>query len=187
MKNLLLLALTIVCLASSCGDDDSGESLRLDGDNVSAPLLDPDTYQAAVRFSSTLTTPYSGFKLTEVDYYILDAPGSCKIIIYDEAATGTGPGDILFTSPDLTGRINGADWNTYTLPTPIELSGDDLWIAVEVDHPSSLRTVGCDAGPAQSNGDWVLASTVGQWQTLRDFTSDAVSINWNIRGILSED
>lgn len=186
MKNLLLLALAIVCLASSCGDDDSAETLRLDGNNVSAPLLDADTYQAAVRFSSSLTTPYAGFKLSEIEYYILDAPGSIRIIIYDEG-NATTPGDVIYTSTDLTGRIDGADWNTFTLPTPIEITGDDIWIAIEVNHPASIRTVGCDEGPAQSNGDWILASSVGQWQTLRSFTSDAVSINWNIRGILSEE
>jgi hypothetical protein len=43
-------------------------------------------------------------------------------------------------------------------------------------------TIGCDAGPAVANGDWIVSSVDNDWKTYRDFTNATVSINWNIRG-----
>jgi len=69
------------------------------------------------------------------------------------------------------------------------LSGNDLWISIEAAHIQTIRSVGCDTGPAVSNGDWIYASAVGEWQTFRDYTTNTgnpVNINWNIRGIVVE-
>lgn len=189
MKKLLLLTMAIAFLAIGCQDDDESTVLRYDGDNSSAPLLDEDVYQAAVRFPTSLTSPYEGLKLTEVEFYILDEPGSCEIIIYGEG-NSTSPGTRLYSSGLLS--VDNSSWNTHVLPSPLTLTGDDLWISVEFSHGGTSRTVGCDPGPAVTNGDFIFSTITGQWQTLRAFTianagADAeVSINWNVRGILEE-
>ncbi len=181
--------MTIAFLAIGCQDDDDSTVLRYDGNNSSAPLLEPDVYQAAVRFPANLTNPYEGLKLTQVEFYILDEPGSCEIIIYDEG-NSSSPGAALYSSGDIS--VDNSSWNTHTLPTPLTLTGNDLWISIEFAHGGTSRTVGCDTGPARTNGDWIFSTITGEWQTLRDFTvanagaAAEVSINWNVRGILEE-
>jgi len=189
MKKLLLLTMTIAFLAIGCQDDDESTVLRYDGDNSSAPLLDPDVYEAAVRFPTSLTNPYAGLKLTQVEFYILNEPGSCEIKIYGEG-NSSSPGTALYESGLIS--VDNGEWNTHTLSSSIDITGDDLWISVEFSHAGTSRTVGCDQGPAATNGDWIFSSITGEWLTLRQFTinnagPDAeVSINWNIRGILEE-
>ncbi|NBC09496.1 MAG: hypothetical protein GVY26_20080, partial [Bacteroidetes bacterium] len=46
------------------------------------------------------------------------------------------------------------------------------------------QSIGCDAGPNQSNGDWLYDSNDSQWLPYTDRTPE--SINWNIRGELTE-
>ena len=52
--------------------------------------------------------------------------------------------------------------------------------------------MGCDAGDARANGDWMLGEGETEWKTYRDLstnptTGENVDVNWNIRGILSEE
>jgi hypothetical protein len=185
MKQILLLALSIAFLAVGCKDDDETFVLRLDGDNNSAPILEADVYECAVRFNANTTTPYAGMKLTEVEFYLLEKPNTCKVIVYDEG-NSSSPGTVLYESGEIISSTDANSWNTHVLPSPIELTGDDLWISIEVSHIQSIRSVGCDQGPAVANGDWILAASLQEWQTLRDFTNNLVDINWNIRGNLVE-
>ena len=186
MKKVFLLSLSILLLAISCKKDDQETfELRYDGAANSAPLLQEDVYEAAARFPSTLTTPYSGMQLKEVEFFFLEKPNTCKVIIYGEG-NASSPGDVLYNSGEIIGSTSSDTWNTHTLPNPILLTGEDIWISIEVSHIQSLRSVGCDEGPAKTNGDWIYSATIGQWQTLRDFTSGDVDINWNIRGVVEE-
>ena len=191
MKKILFLALALAFVSVGCNkDDDETFVLKHEGDNNSAPLLDGDVYVAAARFNSNITNAYSGAQMESIDFYLLDLPSTCAIIIYGEGTAST-PGPVLYSSTELSNEISGSSWNTHVLSSPIDILGDDLWIGVEVSHIQSIRTVGCDNGPAIANGDWIHSASNNEWETLRSFTSDPnpeneVSINWNIRGNLKE-
>jgi len=70
----------------------------------------------------------------------------------------------------------------HTLAQPVRLTSNEVWISLEFSHPARQATIGCDPGPAVQDGDWLFATSDGQWQTLRQRTT--ISINWNIRGVL---
>jgi hypothetical protein len=77
-------------------------------------------------------------------------------------------------------------WSEHTLDTPVDVSGEDLWISVGVTHAAFQQSLGCDAGNSYTGeGDWLFKSTDGQWQTFANRTGDRV--NWNIRGKISEE
>jgi hypothetical protein len=53
-----------------------------------------------------------------------------------------------------------------------------------VYHNDVLQSIGCDAGPAAPDGDWLYQDSDQEWQTFRQRTGE--SINWNIRGKVTD-
>ncbi len=183
MKKLLLLPFCLMLLFTySCQDEPDDiidADLHLDGENNTAPLLDPMTYITAVRFARGLTSEFSGQQLDEVEIHITDLPSSCKLKIWSEG-TQTNPGSVLHTQ-DVSSILTPNGWNTISVSAPIEIDGNDLWIGFEVEINRQLQTIGCDFGPARSGGDMFFSSDTNTWETFREFTGDTPGINWNIR------
>ncbi len=182
MKSLLPFLLLCFLFTFSCSDDEVVADLKYDASNFSAPVFDDVVFEAGVRFPANLTTAFVGSQLTDVEFYILDRPTSCELKIYDEGTPGS-PGLVLYQA-EVGGNLSSASWNSHKLSTPVDIEGRDLWICLKTEHVGSVMSVGCDAGPAVANGDW-LKHDVTDWQTLRTFSNDNVNINWNIRGFVS--
>ena len=190
MKNIFLVFLSCTFLFLSCDKDDPTIELRYDADNSSAPTLPAGTFDAGQRFPSNIVDNYVGRTLDEVDFYIQEKPVDCEILIYDEG-TSSSPGNLIY-STNVINQVSSNSWNTHTLSTPVEIKDEDLWIVVRVVHSSLMGSIGCDEGPAKTNGDWILGDGQFEWRTYRDVTTDpngqgTISVNWNIRGILSEE
>ena len=47
------------------------------------------------------------------------------------------------------------------------------------------NNLGCDAGPTDGGGDWLFRDSDGEWDSFRQ-RAGGESINWNIRGIITE-
>ena len=109
-------------------------------------------------------------------------PQSAEIRIYGEGSPSF-PGTLLYAAV-VTDQIRTLQWNEHTLSTPVDMTGDDLWISVALTHASEQQSIGCDSGPNVANGDWLFQSADGQWDTYRNRTGE--SVNWNIRGKISE-
>ncbi len=181
---LFLLGISLTFLA--CNDDEEDNSVTADlfydmGAN-SAPFFGMGTHQAAVRFPRSIMSSFEGEALERIEFYLVNLPNNCFIKIYDEG-TAQGPGPLLYEA-DVTTTVNANAWNGHTLTAPLPLSSNELWIAVEFTHNEQNNTIGCDVGPAVENGDWVSEMDQTGWSSYRNFTSDAVSINWNIRGFI---
>jgi len=178
----------LVLTFSSCNDDDdtivNDAEFGYDLGANSAPFFGIGVHQAAARFNSTVTSPFTGQNLDRVEFYLVNTPSNTKVVIYDEG-TPTQPGTELY-SADVTVDVSANSWNTHTISEDIAITGNDLWIAIEFTHPDERNTMGCDVGPANTNGDFVLEGSEINWMTFRDFTNNAVDINWNIRGFVGE-
>lgn len=184
MRNLSSLLILFVFLLSACEKDNSSTNLlNYDSDNVTAPQFLPGDYEMAARFTPSETGSFQGQFLEEVQVYLLERPSRTEIIIYDEG-TADNPGSVLHTQV-VSSEVRPNSWNTILLDTPIEIGDKDLWISCKVRHTDPYGTVGCDAGPANQNGDKLFTSDDG-WITLRAFTNQSININWNIRGVLGE-
>lgn len=182
----ILLVLCISLTFFSCNNDDEDNTITADlfydmGAN-SAPFFGIGTHQAAVRFPRSLMSSFDGEVLERIEFYLVNLPNNCVIKIYNEG-TAQGPGPLLYEA-DVTTTVNANSWNGHTLADPLTLTSNELWIAIEFTHNEQNNTIGCDVGPAVENGDWVSETDQLGWSSYRDFTSNTVSINWNIRGFI---
>ena len=187
MKKLIYcLSILAITLSYSCqNDDDDGPlstTLSYDGENFSGPLIPAGVNEAAVRFTSDFLRDYVGRDLIEVSFFLGALPAGCVLKIYGEG-TSTTPGNLLLEA-DVTTDVVSSAWNILTLGAPIEITGEDIWISVELTHNQAQQSIGCDSGPNQANGDWLFLENDNNWETYISRTSE--SVNWNIRGRVSE-
>lgn len=184
MNKFLVLILGITLLATACQKDDDtfGDVLKYDGVNDDAPVLIEGTYEAAVRFGSSTMSNYTGRLLEEIEFYIHDdLPNECIVKIYKGGSTS--PGSVVYEA-DVTANISTRLFNSHVLTDPLTIENDSYWFSIYLKHDTTKKSIGCDAGPADSNGDWFYDSTLNEWNTFRDLNSGNIDINWNIRGHL---
>lgn len=176
---------------SSCGNDDDlvADTLNYDGPNVTAPFNDAGQHTFAAFFPESEVQQHIGKKLDRVSFYLWDIPTSTSVVIYAAGPSDQIPGDVLYRSPDLTARLRNNSWIEHVLTTPIELTGEGIWIGVATDLPGNqFQAIGCDAGNNYTgNGDRYQIPTGFTWTDFDTFTGGEASINWNIRGFLSEE
>lgn len=182
MKKYAFLFCYLVLMMSSCQDDEATKLLSYDGANFSGPLLQAATWQAAARFTPNETASFSGLRLTQVEYFMGPAPSIAEIIIYGPGVNNE-PGDMIYRA-SITNSISQTSWNRHRITDPIPITGEEIWIALSLVHQFDQQSIGCDEGPAASDGDWLFSSLDNQWLTYRERTGE--SVNWNIRGIVEE-
>jgi hypothetical protein len=191
MKTSSLPFLLFLCIGllswSSCGDDDNLviDTLNYDGPNFTAPTNGEGFTTFAARFPAGETQAFTGRKLEKISFYLEAIPFSTAVIVYDIGTDDRTPGQELY-SIDLTQRIRNTGWIEHVLTTPIDITGDGLWLAVEVDLDAGDQAVGCDQGNNYNpNGDRLQVPS-GAWTSFNEITGTE-QINWNIRGIISEE
>jgi len=176
-KILFLFALSFVLF--SCGDDNDDRTvLNYDGNNIDAPALFAGDYTAIVRFPASDLSNLVDGQLEEVDFWIADIPSTLTLQVFGEG-DGNSPGSLLH-SENIILRTEANDWNNISLNTPVNITGEELWVGFEFRLDDFARVIGCDAGPAIENGD-LMNDESGNWTTLRNYSNGEVDINWNIR------
>lgn len=185
LKGLSFISMLLLAFCfTSCGDDGS-EELNFDGDNFSAPILVPGVHECAARFIPALLEDFAGRQIVAINYFMKELPDEAEIKIYGESGPSE-PGAVLY-SRDITNEMQANSWNLHTVSSPITLNGiEDLWISIKVVHFSDKCSVGCDEGPADTNGDFYFSEFNNFWTSFRSATNQETSINWNIRAVLDE-
>jgi len=174
----LVLSLFLI----SCGDDEPEINLlSYDGDNLTAPSLPGGNHEMAVRFPSFETSEFQGRSLTEVQVFMYDVPSDIAMNIYTEG-NSSGPDFSTVTQYEV-GGLTPNSWNNLVLPQAFTITSE-MWISFNWSQSGQQQVIGCDAGPANPNGDWIILSTDSRgWTSFRDI-SGGESVNWNIRGVV---
>ncbi len=154
--------------------------VHYDGENAANSVGDGGTtFIGGARFRAAIMSAYTGGELQAVQFHYTQAATGLTIMIYD-AGTSTAPGALLLSQPLDLGSLTVGDWNEVALTTNIPISGNDLWVCLQVEDATAASfPFGVDAGPADPDGDFVNDS--GTWQHLNDF---GLNYNWNIRGVV---
>lgn len=151
-----------------------------DGVNFDAiGLTSGGTFEVSARFPASLVGGLAGMNLEQVEIYLNDLPSPLTIKIYGQG-TPSLPGALLY-SEDVTSSAVGLSWNTFTLASPVTLTGADIWVGYEVTHGGGLFPAGVDDGPAVTDGDWIYFS--GAWDHLNNF---GLPYNWNIHAYVND-
>lgn len=151
--------------------------LHYDGPNFDGiGLTAGGTFHVAARFPSSMVGQYAGYVMTSVDVYINNVPSNATLKIWG-AGTGTSPGPILHQQVFTPA---GSNWNNIVLNNGVTLVGTDIWVGYSVTHGAGQYPAGCDAGPANQNGDWISMDGLN-WEHLAGY---GLNYNWNIRARL---
>lgn len=184
----LVLLTAISLLSYSCkkeggSTNETSRTLHYDGEPDNAPNMPAGTYEGAARFTSSEMSNYIGDELSEIEFYIRDIPVSCEVRVYTSDG-GNAPATQIYTSGNIVNSISGNNWNRQVLPTPYIIENKDLWVSIRFVHNDFQRTLGCDTGPADPNGDWTYDSNAPDWIPLVQRTGGIININWNIRAVV---
>jgi hypothetical protein len=159
------------------------ETLRYD-DGVNSDAIgnaSDQIWRVAARFPADMVQPFIGMELYQMDVYINDLSLSHTAQVYGMGSFITpGPGTLLYEQdfdPD------AASWNTITFDEPVIINGQNIWVGYMFDKPGGVYTPGCDAGPANPNGDWLSHGLALGWGHL----APALDYNWNIAAYLRGD
>lgn len=156
--------------------------LNYDASNLTAPNLSAGTYEAAAIFTSDETANMQNGQLTEVYFYLLNTPSSATVKIYRGTDQGF-PIELIY-SKGVTSSMEANSWNHHILDSPIDITQDDIWIAIRFQTGQQDQIIGCDPGPADQNGDWLFENADGNWDRLLRRSNNEANINWNIRGVV---
>lgn len=158
-------------------------TLNYDTENFTAIGTSSGNYEwrVAAMFPADMVQPFIGMEINEISVFINDPGIEYKAQIYDMGSYNTpGPGDLLLEQDF---NANPGAWNDITLDTPVKLDGSDIWVGYWLSAYVDTFVPGCDAGPADPNGDW-MASGPG-WGHLSE--NPDLNYNWNIRANVTGD
>ncbi len=178
MKYTLALLVTgLLILTTACEPDEEIDLNLLEyaGVNSTSPFLPEGSYSFAARFPASVLTERIGKEMISVELFIYDVPSSAILTI--NQGNASTPGTLLY-SDNVTDNLSPNIGNTIFLNSPIEITGEDIWVVYTVEQTENQQVLGCDAGPRDSNGDRFFNTTDG-WTTFQDF-ANGESINWNI-------
>jgi len=161
-----------------------GEALiHYDGVNISAPQIPEGLHESSIRFERRDLLTYRGRNLESVQFYISHVPNDLTLRIYKNERSSNEPQSLFYEALITGSRLNS--WNTYDLTEGLMIDDSDLWISLRYTLDETQRVIGCDAGPAFVFGDWEYSGMEDNWSNFRLRTNNQISINWNIRGVLS--
>ncbi len=180
LPSIIALGLFLVLFSCNKDDDDLSlqDTLHYDGANFNAPVLQPGDYEAAARFTDFELNEFVGKNITEVIWYYAGLPTSTQINIYGEG-TDSEPGGSVLYQANISGSLSPVSWNVHQVRNPVEITGDDIWVSIAFTHTGNTQSIGCDAGPAHIDGQWLYQSSTGEWERFIDIAGE--DINWNIR------
>ncbi len=177
---ILLLALFAFTACEKDSSTTGATTLKYDNGNFSGPLLEAGEHELAVRFSDDILSGHIGKKLTEVQVFVGNLPQACIIKIYKKGSA-TAPGTLIYQG-NVLDNVTTGKWNNFKITPGIDITGEDLWVSVYVEHAAQQQSIGCDNGPRKNNADWLFSGSDQDWLTYQERTGE--SINWNIRAVV---
>lgn len=165
--------------------DDADETEKSDavirwdsGTAAWAISLPPGALYTAAYFPASVMNQHTGKQLNQVSVRIHSSAASCEVIIHGHG-TATQPGALLHTQAIAT---TANSWNLITLSSPVNISGQDLWIVFKFTLNEQMAPLTADAGPAVTGfGDLLSGNGITYYSMA---TQHNLNYNWNIAGYL---
>jgi len=151
--------------------------LNYDGANANAiGLTAGGEFNVAARYPADMVYLFEGATIQSVQVYIGMLPTRTILRIWGPGTT-TSPGELIYQQPFVPVANS---WNNITLNTPLELTGEDIWVGYNLENDPQVFPAGIDGGPGNPNGDFISNDGI-TWERLSNYGFNA---NWNIRSLL---
>ncbi len=136
-------------------------------------------FTAAVRFPASTMGQYAGMALSQVDIFIYHVPVSAVLKVWG-AGADLSPGALLYQKQLAPEPLS---WMEIDIPLQIGITGEDIWVGIEVSHAAGLGPVGVGPGPAVVGfGDLISVDGIAFVSLLN---ATGLNFNWNIAATLS--
>lgn len=148
------------------------DTLHYDGPNFDGiGLGSAATFEVHAFFPASMLSAHNaaGNTIKSIDLYIKGASNVVSATIKIRPNQSSVSYSQSFTA--------GEGWNNIVLTTPFPIPATDLYVGYELVVSGGFP-LGCDAGPVNTNANWILYS--GSWMHLTDLNA-AMTYNWNIR------
>jgi hypothetical protein len=144
-----------------------------DGDNASSiGWLTSYDLIAAVRFQNDQTSMHVGQEIESIDIYINDLPvGDITVYIWSKGGFINPGATTVLAEKTVTPVAHS--WNTVTLTTPVQVTGDEIWVGFKFTTPAGGNTLGIDGASVIPATNYLKIDDV--WS---EFTNGG---NFNIR------
>lgn len=143
------------------------------------------TVYVAHYFPANEMQQYQGRILKNIEFYIASASPDhvlyLETLVYGQNTPQT-PGEILNSQIIPLENVH-LGWMNIELETPVEITGEDIWIGYAIENLSGTGPIGTDDGPpnlgfgdmySEDGENWISFSTENSW----------FGRNWNIAGHL---
>ncbi|MDR2083966.1 MAG: T9SS type A sorting domain-containing protein [Bacteroidales bacterium] len=148
---------------------------------------EPPVMEFAAKYPLSVYCDMVGTYITKVSFFLPNPTSDNKLTarVYGQGAAYNSPGEVL-TEITINNPIVNY-WNELTLPEPVLLSGQDIWVAFEGTQPvGESGLMATDGGPAVENGDW-RRTNGGSWGQLHVIQPDLGNGNFMIRAYAEGD
>lgn len=133
------------------------------------------------QFTKDELAAYKGSKVDRIRFAIGAATGDFKVGVY------TAKGKALSEVTIKDGDIEIGTVCTVTLPTPVEITGEeDLYLAYSATVPGGAKVLTVDAGPLTTGGARISLTNGLTWMNLATISSEATDNNVFISAYLTD-
>jgi len=136
------------------------------------------TVEVAAKYPHSYYCDKVGTYINKIAYYMYQASqdNKLKARVY-KGKDYSNTGEVLFETTINNPNIGA--WNEVTLPTPILLGGQDIWVAFEFIQPAGGHLMSVDDGTAVENSNWTR-NAGGNWSQLKVVQDEPIG-NWMIK------
>lgn len=138
-------------------------------------ITNSDNVIYAAYYPGAMLESLDGMKISSVDVFIGDVPGKASIVVYGQGDQNH-PGSVIAEKEI---QPAGHSWNRVALDTPLDITGQDVWVGVKMSgFDSGSYNIGVDNGPAVIGYGDLVNIGGDTWWSMADL---GLSYNYNIR------
>lgn len=138
-------------------------------------ITNSDNVIYAAYYPGAMLESLDGMKISSVDVFIGDVPGKTSVVVYGQGDQNH-PGKLIAEKEI---QPAGHAWNKVTLDTPVDITGQDVWVGVRMSgFDSGSYNIGVDNGPAVIGYGDLVNIGGDTWWSMADL---GLSYNYNIR------
>ncbi len=141
----------------------------------------PYTREIAIQLpESQYASATMGMSITKAAFYVhpeyKSTDNTYIFRVYGQGTFGK-PGAMLAEQTIVTDVLD--QWIEVEFPTPVDMTGEEMWVTCQMEQGAGEYTLSCDAGPATGYADWCRTPT-SEWSRIC-VANPQLDFNWMLK------